>query len=406
MLAGSRAFSAAADRLMRHPKRFPAGAVGRVCRVEPRARIRHPNQQEELHMNMTRRAFLTAAAAATAAAATDARAADKFARDRDWTGNTPVTYPEPAWEVLDKRFTARQGNATLQRIWHGMGNDASLWNEGPVWMGDWGSLIWSDIPNHRTLRWIEDDGHVSVFQTESGYSNGHTRDNQGRLIAMEHDTRRVRRREYDGTWTVLADSFGGKPLNAPNDAAVHGDGSVWFTDPGYGILGPYEGHKAEFELPTRVYRIDAITGDLSVIAEGPMRRPNGICFSPDFKRVYVVDTGATDGPQYPANVIVFDVSSDGTKATNPKVFADFKPGFTDGIRCDTDGNVWCGWGWGGVDTNGVRVHAPDGTLLAFLHTPEVVANLVFGGTKRNRLFMTGSTSVYALYVNAVGAALS
>src|SRR6266566_926740 len=305
-----------------------------------------------------------------------ASAADKFGRDRDWTVDTTVTYPEPAWEVRDKRFTGVQGNATLQRIWHGMGNDRALWCEGPVWMGDWGSLIWSDIPNHRTLRWIEDDGHVSVFQTDSGYSNGHTRDNQGRLIALEHDTRRVRRREYDGTWTVLVDNFEGKKLNAPNDAAVHSDGSIWFTDPGYGILGPYEGHKAAFELPTRVYRID----------------PSG------------KTTVAADGPQYPANIIVFDVVNNALRGG--KVFADFKPGFTDGIRCDTDGNVWCGWGWGGVDTNGVRVHAPSGDLLAFLHTPEVIANLCFGGTKRNRLFMTGSTSIYALYVNAVGAALS
>src|SRR2546429_80202 len=260
-------------------------------------------------MEMSRRNFLAAATAtaASAAAAPLASAADKFARDRDWTGETPVTYPEPAWEVRDKRFSGVQGNATLQRIWHGMGNDRALWCEGLVWMGDWGCLIWSDIPNHRTLRWSEDDGHVSVYQTESGYSNGHTRDNQGRLIAMEHDTRQVRRREYDGSWTVLIDKFEGKKLNAPNDAAVHSDGSIWFTD---------------------------------------------------------------------------------------------------AIRCDTDGNVWCGWGWGGVDTNGVRVHAPSGELLAFLHTPEVVANLCFGGTKRNRLFMTGSTSIYALYVNAVGAALS
>jgi gluconolactonase len=357
-------------------------------------------------MEMTRRAFLTTTAVGTAAAASNALALDKFARDRDWTAEATVTYPEPAWEVMDKRFKGRQGNATLQRIWHGMGHNAALWCEGPVWMGDWECLIWSDIPNHRTLRWTGDDGHVSVYQTESGYSNGHSRDNQGRLVACEHDTRRVRRREYDGTWTILADNYGGKKLNAPNDAAAHADGSIWFTDPGYGILGPYEGHKAEFELPTRVYRIDATTGKLSIIAEGPMRRPNGICFSPDFKRVYVVDTGATDGSQYPANVIVFDVDSGGTAARNPRVFADFAPGFTDGIRCDTDGNVWCGWGWGGPETNGVRVHAPDGTLLAFLHTPEVVANLCFGGTKRNRLFMTGSTSIYALYVNAVGAALS
>ena len=352
-----------------------------------------------------RRGFLATAAATVAAAAPAASAfagTDKFARDRDWSGNEPVTYPEPAFEVKDKRFSGRQGNATLQRIWHGQGHDAALWCEGPVWMGDWGCLLWSDIPNHRVLRWSEDDGHVSVYQTESGYSNGHARDNQGRLIAMEHDSRQVRRREYDGTWTILCNSFEGKKLNAPNDAAVHQDGSVYFTDPGYGILGPYEGHKAEFELPTRVYRVDP-AGKVTIAAEGPMRRPNGICFSPDYKKAYVVDTGATDGA-YAANIIVFDVK--GTALSNPKVFADFAPGFTDGVRCDTDGNVWCGWGWGGADTNGVRVHHPDGSLLAFLHTPEVIANLCFGGTKRNRLFMCGSTSIYSLYVNAVGHALS
>jgi gluconolactonase len=358
-------------------------------------------------MDLHRRHFLATAAATAATAATSrlVSAADTFARDRDWTGNTPVTYPEPAWEIMDPRFTGRQGNATLQRLWHGMGHDAALWCEGPVWMGDWGCLLWSDIPHHRTLRWCEDDGHVSVFQTESGYANGHTRDHQGRLIAMEHDTRRVRRREYDGTWTVLIDSYDGKPLNAPNDAAVHADGAIWFTDPGYGILGPYEGHKAAFELPTRVYRLDPGTGQATVMVES-MRRPNGICFSPDFKRLYVVDTGATDGPQYPANIMAFDVVNDGTGVSGGKEFADFRPGFSDGIRCDTDGNVWCGWGWGGVETNGVRVHAPNGEVLAFLHTPEVISNLCFGGTKRNRLFMTGSTSIYALYVNAVGAALS
>ncbi|MEY3698835.1 MAG: hypothetical protein RL631_1488, partial [Pseudomonadota bacterium] len=257
--------------------------------------------------SLARRGFLASAAAGVAAAtATAAGAADKFQQNRDWTGNHPVTYPEPAFEVLDKRFTGRQGNATLQRIWHGQGHDAALWCEGPVWMGDWGNLLWSDIPNNRVLRWNEENGAVSTFQSDSGYSNGHSRDIQGRLIAMEHDTRRVRRRNYDGTWTILCDGFGGKKLNAPNDAATTPDGSIYFTDPGYGIMGPYEGHKAEFELPTRVYRI-APDGKVTVAAEGPMRRPNGICFSPDFKKCYVVDTGATDGPGNPANIIVFDV---------------------------------------------------------------------------------------------------
>jgi gluconolactonase len=324
---------------------------------------------------------------------------DKFGRDRDWSGNVPGPYPEPAWEVKNPRFEGAEDDAPLQRLWHGIGNDSALWCEGPVWMGDWGCLLWSDLPNNRVLRWNEDDGRVSVFQTESGYANGHIRDREGRLIALEGDTRRVRRREYDGTWSVLCDGFEGKKLNSPNDA-VHRDGSIYFTDPGYGIMGSYVGHKAPFELPTRVYRIDP-TGHVTIAAEGPMRRPNGICFSPDYKRLYVVDSGQSDGPAYPNNIIVFDLK--GALPANPRVFADFAPGGTDGIRCDTDGNVWCAWGWGGADTNGVRVHHPDGSVLAVLHTPEIVANLCFGGPKRNRLFMCGSTSIYALYVNATGA---
>jgi gluconolactonase len=362
------------------------------------------NNAVEKNQSPARRSFLASAVAGVAAVTASAAGAaeDKFMQHRDWTGQATVSYPEPAFEVFDKRFNGRQGNATLQRIWHGQGHDAGLWCEGPVWMGDWGCLLWSDIPNNRVLRWNEDNGVVSTFQTDSGYSNGHARDHHGHLIAMEHDSRRVRRREYDGTWTVLCDSFAGKRLNAPNDAAIGPDGSIYFTDPGYGIMGPYEGHKAEFELPTRVYRI-APDGKVTVAAEGPMRRPNGICFSPDFKRCYVADTGATDGP-YPANVIVFDFKDN--KMSNPREFANFATGFSDGLRCDTEGNVWCSWGWGGMETNGVRVHHPDGALLAHLHTPEVVANLTFGGVKRNRLFMTGSTSIYSIYVNAQGHALS
>ena len=352
---------------------------------------------------MSRRSFLSAAAASAAVAGTIGSAfagTDKFGRDRDWTGAEPVPYPDPAWEVKDKRFNGRLFQAPLQRIWHGVGTDTGLWCEGPVWMADWGCLLWSDIPNHRVLRWTEDDGHVSVFQSDSGYANGHGRDNQGRLLAMEHDTRRVRRREYDGTWTILCDSFDGKKLNAPNDVAVHRDGSIFFTDPGYGIMDAYEGHKAPFELPTRVYRIDP-AGKVAIAAEGPMRRPNGVCFSPDFKRLYVVDSGITDGAA--ANIMVFDVK--GTALSNPQVFADFAPGTTDGIRCDTDGNIWCAWGWGGPETNGVRVHHPEGSVLAILHTPELVANLCFGGGKRNRLFICGSSSLYGIYVNATGHAL-
>ena len=353
---------------------------------------------------VSRRGFLTAATASVAAVGSIERAwagSDRFARDRDWTGTEPVVYPEPAWEVKDKRFKGVI-QAPLQRIWHGVGADASLWCEGPVWMGDWGCLLWSDIPNHRVLRWTEEDGHISVYQRDSGYANGHARDLQGRLIAMEHDTRRVRRREYDGTWTILCDRFDGKPLNAPNDVAVHRDGSIYFSDPGYGILNDYEGHKAAFELPTRVYRIDP-AGHVSIAAEGPMTRPNGLCFSPDYKKLYVVDTGAPDGTKHVPGITVFDVN--GAALSNPRAFADFAPGQTDGIRCDTDGNLWCAWGWGGPDTNGVRVHHPDGSVLAVLHLPEVAANLCFGGAKRNRLFICASTSLYGIYVNATGASL-
>ena len=346
-------------------------------------------------MQLSRRSFLTAAAATTAVATTSAFAADKWGRDRDWSGNSPVSYPEPAVEVHDKRFKGRQGNAKLERLWTG-----ALWLEGPVYMGDWKCFLCSDIPNHRVMRWNEDDNQVSTFQHESFYANGHIRDRQGRLIACEHDSRRVRRLEHDGNWTVLMDSFNGKKLNGPNDAAVSSDGAIWFTDPGYGILGPYEGHLDSFELPTNVYRIDPNTGKAEVVIDD-FKRPNGLCFSPDEKKLYIVDTGATDGPQYPAHVRVFDVN--GGKLSNGKVFADFRPGFTDGIRCDTDGNLWCAWGWGGPDTNGIRIHAPNGDAIGMIHTPEIVSNFVFGGHKRNRLFMAGSTSMYSLYVNAVGA---
>jgi gluconolactonase len=354
--------------------------------------------------DISRRAFVTGAAAlGTAVSSIGAAVAgtDKYGRDRDWSGNETVTYPDPAWEVKDPRFKGL-GNTPLQRIWHGTGSDAALWCEGPVWMADWNCLLWSDIPNNRVMRWSGDDGHVSVYQNDSNCANGHTRDTLGRLIACEHDARRVRRREHDGSWTVLCDSFAGKKLNAPNDVAVHRDGSIFFTDPGYGIMSQYEGHKAEFELPTRLYRIDP-KGAVSIAAEGAARRPNGLCFSPDFARLYLVDSETSGGASNPANILVYEVK--GTTLSNPRSFATFNPGTTDGVRCDTEGNVWCSWGWGGADTNGVRVHHPDGTLLATLHTPEIIANLCFGGPKRNRLFMCGSTSIYSIYVNATGHSL-
>jgi gluconolactonase len=251
------------------------------------------------------------------------------------------------------------------------------------------------------LRWLEDTGEVSVFRNPSNYSNGNYRDRQGRLVTCEHDTRRVTRTEYDGTMTLLMDSFQGKKLNAPNDLAVHSDGAIWFTDPGYGIMTNYEGHKAAFELPANVYRVDAKTGAATVVADD-MDRPNGICFSPDEKKLYVVDTGIPRHPGAPHPIRVYDVV-DGVRLKDGRLFVDMSPGSSDGIRCDIDGNVWSAAGWAGADYNGVHVFAPDGTLIGRIHLPEVCANLCFGGARKNRLFMAASQSLYAVYVDAQGA---
>ncbi len=310
-------------------------------------------------------------------------------------GNLPDTrYPDPRIEVLDPRFIYKQGNAAIERIATGF-----RWAEGPVWFGDGGYLVFSDIPNNRMLRWTESDGHLSVFRAPSHYTNGNTRDRAGRLISCEHDTRRVTRTELDGAITVLMDGFQGKPLNAPNDVVVAADGAIWFTDPGYGIDGPYEGHKADAELPRQVYRLDPTTGSARVVADD-FTRPNGLCFSPDERRLYIVDTGISHGG--PSHIRVFDVEGD--SLCNSRVFAeDFAPGMTDGLRCDADGNVWCGMGWGDPAEDGVRCYAPNGDLIGKIHLPEGCANLCFGGRKKDRLFMCASTSVYALYVNARGA---
>ena len=309
-------------------------------------------------------------------------------------GNLPDTrYPDPRIEVLDKRFVYKQGNAAIERIATGF-----RWAEGPVWFGDHGCLIFSDIPNNRMMRWQESDGHLSVFRTPSHYTNGNTRDRQGRLISCEHDSRRLTRTELDGSVTVLIDRFHGKRLNAPNDVVVARDGSVWFTDPGYGIDGPYEGHAAEAELPCNVYRLDPATGRATVVADDFVR-PNGIGFSPDESKLYVVDSGISHGG--PAHIRVFDV--DGAVLRNGRVFADdFRPGMTDGLRCDVDGNVWCSMGWGDPSEDGVRCYAPDGDSIGKVHLPEGCANVCFGGRKKDRLFMCASTSVYALYINGQG----
>jgi gluconolactonase len=261
-------------------------------------------------------------------------------------------------------------------------------------------LIWSDIPNNKMMRWNEEDGTVSVFRQPSNYSNGNTRDNAGRLITCEHDSRRVTRTEYDGSITVLMDKYRGKPLNSPNDVVVASDGAIWFTDPGYGIQGNYESSaQRSFELPTNVYRLDPISGQATVVADDFVR-PNGLAFSPDEKRLYIVDSGVTVGG--PAHLRVFEVV-DGRRLRAGKVFADFKPGLADGIRTDLHGNVWCSYGWGDAKDDGVRCYAPNGDLIGKIHLPETVANLTFGGAKKNRLFVCASTSIYAVYLNDIGA---
>jgi gluconolactonase len=303
-------------------------------------------------------------------------------------------YPDPRIEALDKRFTQKVGNAAIERIATGF-----RWTEGPVYFRDGGYFVFSDIPNNRMMRWLEEDGHLSVFRAPSNYANGNTRDREGRLVTCEHGARRVTRTELDGTMTVLMDNFGGKRLNAPNDVVVASDGGIWFSDPGYGILSDYEGHKSEFEVPVAVYRIDPVTGTASVVADD-FHKPNGLAFSPDEKKLYLVDSGITHGG--PAHIRVFDV--DGHTLRNGKIFAeDFAPGTTDGIRLDDEGNVWASMAWGAPSEDGVRCYAPSGDLIGKIHLPESCANVCFGGYKKNRLFIAASTSIYTLYVDARGA---
>ena len=308
--------------------------------------------------------------------------------DRPWDGSI-VRYPDPAVEVLDDRFAPYKiPNSAVERLWSG-----ARWSEGPVYFGDGRFLLFSDIPNNRIMRWDENTGQTSVFRQPSQNSNGHTRDRQGRLVSCEHFTRRVTRTEHDGTITVLIDQYAGRRLNAPNDAVVRSDGSIWFTDPGYGILLNYEGQKSEFELPTRVYCLDPLSGEAHVAVEA-MDRPNGLCFSPDERSLYVSDTGE------PRHIMVFDV--EGKTLKNGRVFASMAPGNSDGIRCDINGNLWSSAGWGGDGYDGVHCFASDGDLIGKIHLPETASNLCFGGRLKNRLFITGSQSLYAVYLETQG----
>ncbi len=337
-------------------------------------------------MALGRRTFMLAGAVSAAGLGSVASAAQ-------WDGQNPIRYPDPSFKVLDPRFQSLiLGNAAVERIVTGC-----RFNEGPVWFGDGRYLLWSDIPNDRIMRWEEETGATNVFRKPSNYANGNTRDRQGRLVTCEMDTQRLTRTEYDGTITVLADSFDGKRLTGPNDVVVKSDGSIWFSDNGAGIRGNYLGHVAPQELPFRIYRLDPATKKMT-IAVGDMKRPNGLAFSPDEKLLYVVDTPGAQGPR---TVQVYDVVEDGAKTANRRQFFNAEPGGTDGIRVDVHGNLWCGFS-GGEAQDGVAVFAPDGKMIGRILLPERCANLCFGGRKRNRLFMAASQSIYSVYVETQG----
>lgn len=301
-------------------------------------------------------------------------------------------YPDPRIVAVSPAFEQLQlPLAKVERIATGF-----RWCEGPVWFGDTRSLFWSDVPGNAMYRWDEQTGKTSVFRKPSNHSNGNTRDCNGRLLTCEHLTRRITRTEFDGTVTILADNFEGKSLNSPNDIVCKSDGSIWFTDPTFGILGFYEGNKAEPEIEANVYRLDT-DGTLHIVAEG-INQPNGLAFSPDESLLYVVESrGQTK------KILLFDVSDTGTLSRRNNYIDAGPKGTPDGFRVDVHGNLWCGWGMGEDGLDGVHVYSSDLELIGRIDLPERCANLCFGGQHRNRLFMAASTSVYSLYVNTQGA---
>jgi gluconolactonase len=296
------------------------------------------------------------------------------------------------YEIIDARFGRYvRTSARVEKLYEG-----SRWAEGPAYFAAGRYLVWSDIPNDRMLRWDETTGTVGVFRAPAGYTNGHTVDREGRLVSCEHGARRVTRTEHDGSITVVADRFAGKRLNSPNDVVVASDGAVWFTDPTYGIDSDYEGYRAASEIGAcNVYRVDPQTGACAVAADDFVR-PNGLAFSPDERRLYVSDTGMTHVPDGPRHIRVFGVGADGA-LSGGEVFATCTAGMFDGFRFDEEGRLWAGAG------DGVHCYDADGTLLGKVRVPETVANVAFGGPRRNRLFICATTSLYAVLLPFAGA---